>query len=176
MTTDDVHPAGVPDKRRWRRFSLRGMFIAITVFALLCAYWVHWRSTWIKDRQAFIERFAERAEKFWYAGEPGLYRLQDGKIVKEPTFVSTPTVPPTAWSNHSLRDRFRLWLSGAAEVPVVRLIYVFDNESMRHDVAEAMRLFPESEVRVCIALRDSPTDPDTGVRPLLFSSWVEPRR
>jgi hypothetical protein len=176
MRTDDVGPAGMPGKWRRLRFSLRGMFVAVTLFALLCAFGVHWRSTWIRDRQEFIERFAERAEKFWYAGEPGLYRLQDGKIVKEPTFVSTRTVLPTpSTPKLSLRDRLRLWLSGAADVHVVKLIYIFDNDSMRDDVAEALRLFPEAEVRVCIAHRDSPTDPDTGLRLWTFFGWVAPR-
>jgi hypothetical protein len=43
-------------KRRWLRFSLRTLFIAI---AVISAAWVAYQLNWIRERHAFLERFAE---------------------------------------------------------------------------------------------------------------------
>ena len=110
-------------KRRWFAFSLRTMFIVVTVFGIL-AGWVAWNAKWISQRKAFGQR------------DSGAHF-----IVR--AWSTTPTQKPS----------LVLFCFGEKPVSSLRLTFPTEGPSSRKlngdevsDVKQAQRLFPEAEI------------------------------
>jgi hypothetical protein len=117
------------NKRRWFRFSLRTLFVVVTVFAC----WLGYELNWIRQRHAFvarqnalvIERFNER-----YAGMVS-YQLS---ITKHAPFP--------------------LWLMGEKGIVCFPVLCVRTKDTVPFDRSwddypesrEARRLFPEAKI------------------------------
>ena len=51
-------------RRRWYQFSLRTIFVLVTIACAGFGYWVHWSKEWIRQRHELLQQ----------------YRLNDGKL------------------------------------------------------------------------------------------------
>ena len=103
MRDMDEHAPTPAPQRRWLRFSLRGLFVAITIFGCWLGYqlnWIRQRHAWLASPEAKSENFFLTRENdhppgmLWLFGEPGFdsihLTMPPRKIAREGSPVLTP--------------------------------------------------------------------------------------
>ena len=112
-----------PPKRRWFRFSLRTLFVVVTVFAI----WLGYHVNWIQERRVGRQWLEEHSPiNMWPVGNM-------------PSFPNSETKPPLPFGLRILGERPLLFA----------LVRPKDSESLsryRQRVAEMSRLFPECRI------------------------------
>ena len=116
-------PHASPTHRRWFRFSLGAMVLAVTIVAL----WLGWDLAFIRERQEWLR---DNPGLVLTGGQAEVWRA-DGSVVRliRPSAAREPFVP--VW---------RRWL-GDAPVAIILDIELTDNQR-----ATVARLFPEAEL------------------------------
>lgn len=111
--------------RRWFRFSLRTMFVAVT--GLCC--WLGWESSVVRERRAVREEFRVKGLQFVAAEE--MAERYVGTPIPVPTLAKVPMV--------------RRWLGDQA---VQEIWYLAYNSSISEsDIGRVKQIFPEAELR-----------------------------
>ena len=132
--------------RHWFRFSLRTLFVVVTLVAIGLGIRANWQPNWIKERHALLECQAANAEK---------YRGWQMSVVPLPTVFhgpSTSEAPPRQWPKKLTQTV--LWFYGEPSTPVVRLygnahIGVAFWGVKTEELFLAERLFPEATLQIC---------------------------
>jgi hypothetical protein len=122
MDTDTSQPAAPKRRRRWYQFSLRTLFVVVTLFSIPCAY-VGWQAKIVAERKAWLRAYQQ----------PGGWDHWPPKILALPTIDSGGRRPTLSG--------VRRWLGDEAEV----VIFVHEKESTE-DLKAATALFPEAVV------------------------------
>ena len=117
-------------KRRWPRFSLRTMFVVVTVFGC----WLGWNLQQVRERERFLREIPSRGGSF--------YALTG--VPQYPPVKLRPISAPFVWS----------WL-GATAVPADAISLPHDKFS-RDEIERARRLFPEAGINQSTAPRSTP--------------------
>jgi hypothetical protein len=108
--------------RRWFRYSLRTMFVVVTLFAL----WLGWELKFIRDRRSFLKSMDEMREAEMAQTANGLTVAFIGTIVR----ISDRGIP--FW---------RRWLGDEAQA-----LMTLPQSSTDADMENAKRLFPEATI------------------------------
>ena len=115
-------------KRRWPRFTLRTLFVVVTLFGLV-AGWVDYSLNWIRQREELLSKQRARASQTGYIG----------------SFFCDP--PPVARYAPGL-----LWVFGEKPHSQVELVFLADsgrqkpNDLEQKEIKLARQLFPEAMV------------------------------
>ena len=133
-------------KRRWLTYSLRTLFVVVTVVAIGLGIRANWRPNWIHQRHMLLERQAAKAEK---------YRGWKMSMLNAPDSSSVP-VTPGAYSRQWPKKLTRavLWVFDEPSMPEVRLYgNVFTHLGFYvqfKEIEQAQWLFPEADIRICV--------------------------
>ena len=128
-------------KRRGLRFSLRTLFIAMTVLAIGLGIRANWRPNCIHQRHELLERQAANYRGCKMSNNPA------------PGFSHVPPeAAPRQWPN--LLTHIVLWIFGEPAIPEVRLYGSLHSPQAFHvgaaEIVRAKWLFPEADIRVCV--------------------------
>jgi hypothetical protein len=124
-------------RRRWVQFSLRALFVLVTV----CAFWLGVEFKWIRQRHEFLTRQDALATAF-----------NEAMIGREISLVKADILP------ESTKNPAILWLLGEQGLSSLDVLVVVDDRdidlrrplSTYDDVAQARRLFPEAQIVAAI--------------------------
>jgi hypothetical protein len=132
-------------RRRWFRFSLRTMFVVVTLVGCWLGYELHW----LRQRRAFIahETAIRDAQKEWWSTIA--LTAAPGK--------SPPWAPGGLWLFGEPGYSFVYFISDSGTPPESRTLTANDRDRL----ATARRLFPEATVGVT-ALWDTPEESGVG--------------
>ncbi|HZZ73585.1 MAG TPA: hypothetical protein VFE24_15130 [Pirellulales bacterium] len=116
----DTTPITAPPKRHWHQFSLRTLFVVVTLLAIPCAY-VGWQAKIVVKRKVMIEKIVEGGGAFSYFVPP----------IPPANYAPPESVP---WCRHLLGD-CEVWI-------------IAPPASMEDDQAYAIKeMFPEAKVQ-----------------------------
>ena len=119
-------------KRRWLRFSLRTLFVVVTVLAAFSG-WVVYHLNWIRERHQLLARHnATSAEQYVNR------RARFGDPEPKPFLTIAPSSPSIG---------FGLRLFGETDVSHVR-VFILDGGPEGDEIERAARLFPEATIKV----------------------------
>ena len=122
----------MPTPRRWFRFSLRTLFVLLTVFGV----WLGVQVKWIRDRHAALAWIATSGYS-WVV--PYGFSAED--FVAKPA-PDDPCYTRAPWSIRMLHEsgiaRIRIYRSESGET--------FDYQSVDEKLRELKRLFPEADI------------------------------
>ena len=130
-------------KRRWFRFSLRTLFVVVTI----CACWLGYEFNWIRQRRAFLDD----QQRHW---------IVDGPRRFVPFYGSA-------------RAPFPLWLFGEDGVRTLHVVVVdgstappnLAHQDRYPETRQAMRLFPEAML-IPLILPPDQASPSESIRQL----------
>jgi hypothetical protein len=119
-------------RRSWFRFSLRGLFVVLSVFAV----WLGWELAFIRQRQSIRKEFEARGAYFRVAAE----YLAEIKSVR----LMPGTVPISAETEEHFKETIPIWRRWLGDK-------TFDHVGLPHDATEedfarVRTLYRESEV------------------------------
>jgi hypothetical protein len=115
MTTTPTTP------RRWFRYSLRTMFVIVTLFA----FWLGWELKFIRDRRAFVAAMDE---------------LRTAEIQKSTSAFGLNFT----WTNQISGASIPFWRRWLGDEP--QTVIALPRTSTEDDRETAVRLFPEAKV------------------------------
>ncbi len=151
--------------RRWFRFSLRTLFVVVTMICLISSARFAWRPSWIDARREFRDR----------------QDIEWADTCSFPTQRALATMPRTSPSA-GYAFRFTLWFYGEREASRVRvpirvgsLDRIFPKEKTESNadkkITAAARLFPEATVDAIPVIvwpgRDPRRTPLRGNKPII---------
>ena len=131
-------------KRRWFSYSLRTLFVVVTLVAIGLGIRANWRPNWIHQRHALLERQAVLAEKY-----------RGSKMSNDPA-PGVSHVPPEAGPRQwpKLLTRAVLWVFDEPSISEVRLYGSAYSPKVFHvggaEIVQAKWLFPEADIRICV--------------------------
>ena len=135
-------------KRRWPQFSLRTMFVVVTVLAVPLG-WIGYSLNWIRQRHEFHKLHETRISSLH--NEIGHFEF---------TYRIVETAPDKPKNISTMHARAVLRLFGEEAFPGLVLIYVSSEPnvaaSRTSDIQRAKELFPEATIRTYTYFKREP--------------------